>query len=146
MTLGVCVGVVGICFLLFGAFLGQNLPAGAPPFYALGTFCEVVAVGCLFVRSRPFALRIVGAAVCGAYLWYTKDVWRKPIHLDFDASSEHGLIGALFGLFLFGLPGAYVAVTGRYPRLAIFSELFGSKARSEPESSPEDENGPPPHA
>jgi hypothetical protein len=118
--LGITTLLVGACFVLVGIISGAAFPVGAGPFYGLAALCAVIGLACLFPRSRPVTLRIVGAAMCGAYVWYAIDVWNKPIR----PADESNIFAAIAGLIVFGLPGAYMSVTARYPRWGRLGHVF----------------------
>jgi hypothetical protein len=117
ITIGVVSAFAAVCFVLIGLFLGPELPNGPWPFYGLAAFWGIVAVACLVPRSKPLAVRLIGAAVCGAFAVY--------------AGSSFGtdnFLPALAGFAVLGVPGAYVAISGRYPSWGRAAAAFNNSA------------------
>jgi len=84
--------------------------------YPLMAFSLVVAVACFVPRSHPITLRILGATVCLTFLLTCLNNVGDP--------SFGRLLG---GLVVFGIPGGYVAITGKYPTWGKASRAFGNK-------------------
>jgi hypothetical protein len=129
---GVCIaiGIVAlICafsFVLLGATVGAALPNGPAPLYALAAFCGLIALACLAKDSRPLSIRLLGATVCAVYVWYVLYCVGKPMK-----TSEANTLKAIVGLVVFGLPGAYAAITGRYPAWGRHSRVFDKNTGTE---------------
>lgn len=104
VTLAVGCSLAAVGFAGLAALYGDYFPKGPWPFYGLAGFCALIALACLAPASKPVAMRAIGAVVCGAFAWYVYDSQGKP-------SFWRAL--AAFGVF--GMPAAYVVVTGKYP-------------------------------
>ena len=140
MSKGACIAIgiaslaAGSCFIAVGATLGAAMPKGPLPFYVLGLFCCVVALACLLPGSRRVTLRIVGATICGAYVCYVLSELGNPIKMG-----EVNIIEAVAGFLVFGLPGGYLAVTGRYPVWGRYSRVLQGDEPEDPR--PNDHRG-----
>jgi hypothetical protein len=126
--LGIATLLIGAGFVATGAVAGENLPSGRLPFYVIGAFCGIIALACLSRRSRPITLRILGASICAAYVWYVLDEWGKPVRLE----QTNNVVKAIVGLIIFGLPGAYLAITAKYPVWGKWSHAFARGAAADP--------------
>lgn len=109
MSLGARIAIAAIslvCALMFvlTALDPSGLPAGALVFYGLAAFCVIIAVACLFPKSHPITLRLIGALVCSAYIVYMVDSFQTQ---NFGR--------AAVGFLVWGLPSGYLAVAGKYP-------------------------------
>jgi tellurite resistance protein TehA-like permease len=82
-------------------------------FFGMGCFWLTVAILCLFPRTRPVTLRIIGfviLALCIAFLM--------------TGPSGEDLYRAIGALIIFGLPSAWILVTGKYPLWGADAEAF----------------------
>jgi hypothetical protein len=114
--LGVVTSLIAVTFALLGVVAGTagaEVAKGPWPFYGLAAFSTCIALACLVPRSRPVTLRLIGAAVFATYTVY--------LYQDFDKPK----VWRAF-LCVFGLPAAYVAVMGKYPRWGKAAAAFGS--------------------
>src|SRR5438552_3001935 len=93
VTLAVVGSLFAVAFAALGALYGEHFPKGRAPFYGLAVFCELIALACLSARSRPVAVRMIGAAIFGACAFYVYDTDRGP-----------GFRRALAAFVTFGLP------------------------------------------
>jgi hypothetical protein len=120
ITLGIACLLCGIGF----AFVPM-LGVGASPtgIYSMAAFCLLIATACLVPRSRPVTLRIVAVGVfvtCAWYVWSTRRAAWWP-----GQQGQPSLGRAVLAFFSFGLPAAYVAIRGWYPRWGLASRAFG---------------------
>jgi hypothetical protein len=122
ITLGIAALLIGVCFAYMAPTLGQNTPVGPLPFFGLALFCGAIALACFVKSCRGLALRFIGAVVLLSFLAYA-----------IGEFGEDGFGKAVLGLVVFGLPSGYIAVTGKYPKWGVVSEVF----------NPEPERGPP---
>jgi hypothetical protein len=80
-----------------------SLAAEPSFFYGLAIFCVVVAIASLAPKTHPITLRMIGTIVfCG---YAASNSWQS-----------HHWMPALVGLFVCGVPAAYLALKGTYPR------------------------------
>ena len=91
----------------------SGLPAGSHVFYGLAAFCVVVAIACLFPKSHPITLRMIGTIIFCIYVAYVGD----SLH-------SHNLVRALVGLIVIGLPAGYLGIKGKYPSWGRFGQAF----------------------
>jgi hypothetical protein len=119
--LGVACSLIAVGFAVVAVLYGDYFPKGPWPFYGLAGFCTLIALACLVPVSRPFALRFIGAIVCGAFALYVYDSYGSP-----------NFWRALAGFGVFGGPAGYLALRGKYPRWGKAAAAFGaSPARQE---------------
>ena len=109
MSIGarIAIGVVallGAVGFLMTAFDTSGLPVGPPFFYGMAALFVVIAIACFFPKSHPITLRIIGTAVCCAYIFYLVDSF---------GSDNFGR--AIIGFFFIGIPFGYMAIIGKYP-------------------------------
>lgn len=102
--LGLAFAPAALIFAYVGATLGKELPNGPMPIYAMAAFCTVVAIACLIQTGRAITLRVIGAVICVVCTWYI-----------FASLGTDNLFRAIAAGLVFGVPFAYLAVTGRYP-------------------------------
>lgn len=105
-------------FAVIGIVFGPELPSGPWPFYGLAAFCGLIALACLVRGSRPMTLRIIGAVVFLAYVFYA-----------YDSIGDRNFFRAIAGFVVWGLPAGYVAIWGRYPVWGRASAAFRSEER-----------------
>src|SRR4051794_6191626 len=105
VTLAVACSLIAVGFAVLAALYGDYFPKGPWPFYRLAGFCALIALACLAPASRPVALRVIGAVVCGAFALYV-----------YKSDGGPNFWRALAGFGVFGMPAGYVALTGKYPR------------------------------
>jgi hypothetical protein len=122
---------LGSFALLFAAifiYSEQLSPSKAPLLlYVLAGFCLLIAVACFGKRWRGPAVRIIGFMVFLAYFSYLAyEVIREPAK-PYTGSSEPHWVNAIHGLFLFGLPGLYVALRGKYPKWGKGAKAFNGE-------------------
>ena len=117
LVLGLVSLLLALGFVYAGSLFQSDPSTNHVAAYALAIFCVLIAVACLIRRSQPITLRILGVVVLIAYTWYVVD--------------GSDVLRALVGLVVFGLPAAYVVVTGKYPSWGKASAAFrGSRARN----------------
>jgi len=136
---------LGSFALLFAAILvysEQNAPSSAPLLvYVLAGFCVLIAVACFSRTSRGPAIRSIGFMVFLAYAAYLAyELLREPAE-PYGGRSEPHWLNAMLGLIVFGMPGLYVAVRGKYPRWGKGAKAFnsGTVAMAGEKSSLDDE-------
>jgi hypothetical protein len=120
-ALACCIG-----FVYVGISLGPQCPYGATPFNVIAAFCGILSLACLVKSSRALTLRLLGAAVCGAYVW--------GVYLFVTAQGHVAIadvIKVILGFAVFGLPAAYVAITGTYPKWGEHSKVFRRNATAD---------------
>jgi len=75
-------------------------------------------------------VRIIGFTVFLAYVSYLIfELFREPAKPYANRSEPHWL-NAIAGLVVFGLPGLYVAVRGRYPEWGKGAKAFDGESDS----------------
>ena len=129
---------IGLFALLFAGILVYSerlAPSRAPLLvYVLAGFCGLVALACFSRTWRGLAIRIIGFTVFLAYASYlVYELFWEPAK-PYTGRSEPHWLNATFGLMIFGLPGLYVALAGKYPRWGK-----GAKAFMRGTASPRDE-------
>lgn len=120
ITLAIVTILSAIGFAAIGRLLGPELPAGSWPFYGFAVLCALIAVACLVRSSRPVTLRIIGSVVFVAYVVYA-----------YASIGDKKFARAVAGLFAWGLPGAYVAIWGKYPWWGKGAGAFGSESAND---------------
>ena len=78
-------------------------------------FCVLIAVACFSSVARGPAVRVIGSVVFLLCLTYLIFEIRKGIWRPYEGRASEHWVNAIWGLFVFGLPGLYVALCGRYP-------------------------------
>lgn len=121
-------------FSLLGAVMVAKLPLGEEVTtqqrvtqWGVAGFCVLIAVACFPGRGRAVAVRIIGAAVFVACVGYIFDQWKLPVDLLHSQRSDPNIINAVVAFLTFGLPGGYVAVTGKFPRWTMLGEKLHKK-------------------
>jgi hypothetical protein len=109
MSLGSRIAIGIVSMLAAGGFLISAMnPAtvAATPiiFFGLAAFCGVITMACLFPKSSPVTLRIIGIVIFGTYAFYIY----SSLHTD-------NLSRAIKGFFFWGIPSGYLAIMGSYP-------------------------------
>jgi hypothetical protein len=95
-------------------------------------FCVVIALACFSSAARGPALRVVGAFVFLLYCGYLVVELRQGLWRPYEGRSSEHWFNALRGLFVYGLPGLYVALRGIYPSWGLRADVFrGSPKRPE---------------
>ncbi len=89
-----------------GFFLTALDPNGLDPyvFSGLAVFSLVVAIASLSSRSHPMTLRVMGTMLCCGYITQFPNL----------INTYHPLQTSV-GLFLWGVPAGYLAITGQFP-------------------------------
>lgn len=116
VTVGLVALACGVSFLFIAITAGDVFPTGPMPFYGFAVFCFVVFVACLFRKSRPLTLRIIGGVLCLSYLFYL-----------YDSIQKGNWPWALAGFLVVGLPAGYLMITGTYPEWGRASAAFTPK-------------------
>lgn len=97
------------------ALQADGVTANPAAFYGMAMFCVVVAIASLSTQSHPMTLRMIGAMLtCSTLGAFVSGV------------QTHHLTQAIAALLVFGLPAGRLAMTGKYPRWALWSRLFRS--------------------
>ena len=87
------------------------------------TICLLISLLCFPGPARPIAARLIGAAVFAAYAFYLVDMIRTQPHLTpTDHPGHTDLKHAIVGFVVIGVPAAYVAVTGSFPRWTVLKD------------------------
>lgn len=95
--------ILGIAAIFFAVMVVPSA-FDIPALWCFVVFLLLIAVSCFSQRARPIAVRIIGASVFILFVWYVIGEIGKP-----------SMPRAILGLLVWGLPGGYVAVTGKYP-------------------------------
>jgi hypothetical protein len=137
--------VLGCFALLFAAIFAyseQLAPSKAPLLvYGLAAFCGLIGVACFSRTWRGPAVRIIGFTVFLAYASYlVYELVREPAKPYANRSEPHWL-NAIEGLVVFGLPGLYVAVRGKYPKWGKGAKAFTGETDSPPDEESHHESG-----
>jgi len=125
ITVAIVTAFSAAAFVVIGASLGAELPAGSWPSYGLAMFCALVAHACLVPGARPVTLRLIGFVIFLAYVVYA-----------FDSIGERTFFRAIGGLIFWGLPALYVGIWGKYPVWGPASAAFRSETadRDQPDA------------
>lgn len=118
VTIGTTLILCAVGFVAVAPLLGADSPKGALPFYGMAGFCVIAAMACFTPRGRVVTLRIVGATIAAAYGWYV---------VQSIGGDDFGR--AVRGAIVIGLPAAFVAVTGGYPKWGRAAAAFRSDMR-----------------
>lgn len=87
------------------------------PRVSLAAFFGAGGAACIWPRSRPVTVRLIGGCVFAATAWYLWAMASDPPSSS-GSRSEPSLPGAV-GFFVgFGLPAGAVVILGRFPHLA----------------------------
>ncbi|MEO0378611.1 MAG: hypothetical protein AAF329_29270 [Cyanobacteria bacterium P01_A01_bin.17] len=126
MSLGsriVIAAVSFVCALMFflTALDPSGLPSGALVFYGMAAVCVIIAVACLFPKSHPVTLRLIGGLILSAYVIYV-----------FDSFQTQNFTRAVVGFLVWGLPSGYLAVTGKYPSWGKGAAGFNGAEKNTP--------------
>lgn len=112
---------IGVAALLGGSSLLLAADHPIPPLEAaiiVGGF-GLILVACFSEIGRPVAVRVIGAAVSFtyfAYLLISIDSYYSPrLAIDFEVKPSVVFLRALAGFLLWGVPGLYVMITGKFP-------------------------------
>lgn len=137
--------ILGSFALLFAAifvYSEQLAPSKAPVLaYGLAAFCGLIALACFSRIWRGPAVRIIGLIVFLAYVSYLAyELLREPAK-PYAGRSEPHWLNATMGLILFGLPGLYVAVRGKYPAWGRGAKAFHSEIVSRPGEESRQDDG-----
>jgi len=90
----------------------------------------------MFFSDGARALRIISAAIFLAYAFYLISELRKGIFPTYPGGSSPHWLNALEGLFVFGLPGLFLALRGIYPIWGRGAAVF----RGESDAPEQDED------
>lgn len=111
--------VLGFFALLFAAifvYSEQLAPSRAPlAVYIFAVFCGLMALACFAPRWSGPVVRILGFVVFLTFASnFVSELFGEP-EKTYAGNSEPHWLNAILGLIVFGLPGLYVAVRGKYP-------------------------------
>lgn len=132
--------VLGSFALLFAATFATTVSNSPKPLFLwiCAGFCVLISLACFSTVAHGPAIRLIGATVFVVYAFYLFDsiggILRTPLgshsHWRWLATFE----GPLEGLIVFGLPGLYVAIRGRYPLWGKAASAFlGENPRQDDE-------------
>jgi len=128
---------IGI-FALFFAWIFVISRAGSPRpgwLYGLAGFCVLIALACFSRTARGPALRIIGATIFLGYVLYLAFELRKGLSQPYEGPGSPHWLNALEGLFVWGMPGLYLALRGVYPSWGRGAGAFrGESGEIDPES------------
>jgi hypothetical protein len=133
--------ILGNFALLFAWTFIAALPYALKPFvlWLCAAFCVLIALACFSTVARGPTLRAVGAIIFAAYMFAvaTKlaDVLKTPFDGHFQGRWLLFLEAVVEGFVVYGLPGLYVAVNGRYPRWGHAAIAFLGRNRSKDSDS-----------
>lgn len=99
---------------------------------AFAGFCTLIAAACFSSRARPASVRIVGFVIFCAYLAYFISEILFHRTTPPEGAGHANWFNAIIGLFVFGLPGLYVSLTGRYSAWGEHSTVFARKNQQAP--------------
>jgi|HubBroStandDraft_1064217.scaffolds.fasta_scaffold183136_1 hypothetical protein len=129
--------ILGSFALLFAWTFISALPYALKPLvlWVCAGFCVLIALACFSTVAHGPALRVIGATVFAAYLLAAAANFADALKTPFDGHF-HGrwflfLEAVVEGFVIYGLPGLYVAVHGRYPRWGHAAIAFLGRNRSE---------------
>jgi hypothetical protein len=131
--------VLGAFALFFAVIflIGASPPKTAQrAAYAGAAFCGLVFVACFSSRARPLVIRIIGGIVFFSYWAFLASVVSDRFASADPSTRSLAWIGALIGLYVYGLPGLYVAAKGQYPKWGIGADAFRGKETSSIKEDP----------
>ncbi len=113
---------IGVAALLGGSSLLLAADHPIPPLEAaiiIAVF-GLIVVACFSEIGRPIAVRVIGAAVFFTYFCYLfisldSPYYSRRLGIDFEVKPWVVVLKALAGLLLWGVPGLYVMITGKFP-------------------------------
>src|SRR5260370_34721592 len=112
---------LGVAALLAGASV---LLSGIPPVPPLGAAAIIVVFGLIVIAcfsevGRPMAVRIIGGAISFTYFCFVLIAidpgYSTRLGIDFEVKPWKAFLGAFLGFLLWGVPGLYVMITGKFP-------------------------------
>ncbi len=115
------VGFIAVTYLMSNL---EGKRAGAVGGAILAIFCGLGAVASLLPASRPVTLRLLGGTVFLVCCGYLIEMLNGGEILG-RSRADQSLIKALLAFSVFGIPGGYVALTGRYPQWGRYASVFG---------------------
>ncbi|HTQ59458.1 MAG TPA: hypothetical protein VMI32_04495 [Candidatus Solibacter sp.] len=122
--------VLGSFAFLFAVVFATAVNNSPEPFFiwACAGFCLLISLACFSSVARTPALRVIGATVFGIYAAGAAAAAAKLSRLPFDGHLHWSWVtqiqGPLEGLITFGLPGLYVAISGRFPLWSKLAPAF----------------------
>ena len=128
---------LGFAALFFAAIFGF-LAGNQPRLYAGWipvAFCVCIAIACFSQVLRGPAIRIVGLVVFLLSCWYLVSELQKGIWRRYEGRASEHWINAILSMVVFGLPGLYVTVRGKYPQWGKGAEAFLGKKEDEQKKS-----------
>jgi hypothetical protein len=87
----------------------------------------LIALACFSSAARGPAIRVIGSVVFLLYVAYLAIEIRQGLWRPNEGRGSEHWVNAILGLFVFGLPGLYVALRGRYPTWGKGAEAFLGK-------------------
>jgi hypothetical protein len=134
-------GSFALLFAIIFVYSEQLAPSRAPlAVYVLAGFCGLMALACFAPKWSGPVVRILGLAVFLAFASYlVHELLREPAK-PYAGRSEPHWFNAILWLIVFGMPGLYVALRGKYPRLGKGAKAFisGTVSQGREESLTDD--------
>ena len=117
--------LLGIFSLFFAGTFVLTASSSPHPLavWACAGFCVLSSLACFSSVARGPAIRVIGSVVFLLYVVYLILEVRKGLWRPYEGQGSEHWVNAIKGLFVFGLPGLYVALRGRYP-------IWGKGARA----------------
>jgi hypothetical protein len=117
---------LGMFSLLFSwIFVISNGNSPRPAIgWILAAFCILIAIACFSGTARGPAIRVIGAVVFLLYCGYLVLEMRTGFWRPYQGRGSEHWVNALWGFFVYGLPGIYVALRGFYPPWGYAAESF----------------------
>lgn len=112
---------IGVAALLGGSSLlfAANHPIPRLEAATIIAVFGLVVVACFSEIGRPIAVRIIGAAVAFTYFSYllisVDSYYFRKLAIDFGVKPWGVFLLAFAGFLLWGVPGLYVMITGKFP-------------------------------
>jgi hypothetical protein len=124
---------LGAFSLLFSGIFVATSSSSARPYidWICAAFCVVIALACFSTVARRPSVRVVGAVVFLLYCGYLVLEVRKGLWRPYRGQGSEHWINAVRGLFVYGLPGLYVALRGLYPPWGLRAEVFRGPEHTE---------------
>jgi hypothetical protein len=96
-------------------------------------FCVLISIACFSTIARGPAIRVIGAVVFLSYVVYLVLEIRKGFWRPYEGRGSEHWVNAIWGLLVFGLPGLYVTLRGRYPVWGRGADAFLGKVNGQEE-------------
>ena len=131
---------IGIAALFFAWIFVISRKGSPHPgvLWVLAGVCVLIALACFSRTARVPSLRIIGGAIFLAYVAYLIGELRKGIFRPYPGRASEHWLNALEGLYVWGLPGLYLALRGIYPSWGRAASLFRGESHSPDHEQDED--------